>query len=100
MLAKSVLLCKVNCEDCTEFYIGLTTRRLEQRMKEHSTTQNSALMQHSLDTGHRLKYDSPEVLATDCFRTRLYIKETLKIQELKAFKSLTGNQGSFDLKLW
>ena len=57
-------------------------------------------MLHSLDTGHRPMYDSPEVLATDCCRTRLFIKESLKIQECKAFKSLNGNQGSFDLQLW
>ena len=90
----------MNSKDCAEFCVGLTTRRLEQRMKEHSTSQNSALMLHSLDTGHRPMYDSPEVLATDCCRTRLFIKESLKIQECKAFKSLNGNKGSFDLQLW
>ena len=100
LLSRSNVLYRVNCKDCAEFYVGLTTRRLEQRMKEHSTSQNSALMLHSLDTGHRPMYDSPEVLATDCCRTRLFIKESLKIQECKAFKSLNGNQGSFDLQLW
>jgi hypothetical protein len=42
--------------------------------------------------------NSPEVLATDSSKFRLYIKETLKIVDLGASKSLNGNCGSFDLR--
>ena len=69
-------------------------------MKEHASSDSSALMKHHMETGHRIEYDLPEVLASDMCKTRLFVKETLKIQELKAFRSLNGNQGSFELKLW
>ena len=69
-------------------------------MKEHVSSDSSALMKHHVETGHRNEYDLPEVLASDMCKTRLFVKETLKIQELKAFRSLNGNQGSFELRLW
>ena len=100
LLSSSNVIYKVNCSDCQEFYVGLTTRRLDQRLKEHASSDSSALMKHRLQTGHDIQYKFPEVLASDVCKTRLFIKETLKIQELKGYKSLNGNQGSFDLRLW
>ena len=91
---------KINCKDCNEFYIGKTYRRLSQRIKEHSTTEASALTKHALLTNHTIDFDNPEVLAKDLRHTRLLIKETLKIKELGAFKHLNGNSGSFDLILF
>ena len=69
-------------------------------MKEHSTCEHSALFKHHMETGHSVNYTLPQVLAQDTCKTRLFIKESLKIQELRAYKSLNGNQGSFDLQLW
>ena len=96
----SNVIYKVNCTMCEEFYIGLTTRRLEQRLKEHASCDSSALFRHTMDTGHPIDFANPEVLTSDRIKTRLYIKETMKIQELSAYRSLKGNQGSFELKLW
>ena len=91
---------KVKCAKCDEFYIGLTTRRLEPRLKEHASCDSSALFRHSMDTGHQIDFANPEVLATDRSKYRLSIKETLKIHEHYAYRSLNGNQGSYELKLW
>ena len=99
-LALSNVVYKVTCKDCESFYVGMTTRRLQQRMQEHSTNETGPLLKHASETSHTVDFTSPEVLATDSFRTRLYIKETLKIVDLCAFKSLNGNCGSFELKLW
>ena len=96
----SHLVYKVNCTECNEFYIGMTCRRLEDRLSEHSSSENSALFRHSSDTGHKIDFDSPEILAKDSFKTRLLIIETLKIQEYHAVKSLNRNTGSYELKLW
>ena len=96
----SNVIYKVNCQSCHEFYIGLTTHRLEQRLKEHSSCDTSALFRHSLDTGHVIDFNNPEVVASDNNRIRLGIKETLKIKEHSAYRSLNGNQGSMELKLW
>ena len=100
MLSNSNVVYQVNCSECREFYVGPAKRRLQQSMKKHVSSDSSALMKHHVETGHRKDYDLPEVLASDMCKTRLFVKETLKIQELKAFRSLTGNQGSFELRLW
>lgn len=100
ILSLSNVVYKVTCTDCDSFYVGMTTRRLVQRMQEHSTNENGPLLKHASETGHSVDFTTPDVLATDSFKTRLYIKETLKIVDFCAFKSLNGNSGSFELKLW
>ena len=91
---------RINCQECTEFYIGKTNRRLSQRIKEHSTSENSALTKHAIETNHIIDFSKPQVLCKDSGHNRLLIKETLKIKEFAAYKSLNGNTGSFDLMLF
>ena len=100
MAKRSHVIYKVNCSECDEFYIGLTNRRLETRLHEHLTNENSALYRHSFLTDHAIIYSNPNILATDNNIFRLKIKETLKIKELSAYNSLNGNTGSFRLNLW
>ena len=78
----------------------MTTRRLKDQVKEHSTCDDSALKKHASTTGHSINFNEAKVLTMDNFKTRLCIKETLKINELFAYKSLNCNVGSFELKLW
>ena len=91
---------KIKCAECSEFYIGKTERRLCQRIKEHMTSPNSALRKHSMEAGHRIDFQSPSVLARDNLSIRLLTKESLFIKEQLAYKSLNGNVGSFELKLF
>ena len=91
---------RVDCQNCTEFYVGMTCRRLEQRMKEHSESDTSALYRHCSTCGHQAGFDMPTVLARDNNQSRLYIKEALVIRDLKAYLTLNGNTGSTELKLW
>ena len=54
-----------------------------------------------MKTDHDIDYNGVLVLASDSYKFRLKIKETLKIQEdYFAFKLLNGNTGSLKLKLW
>ena len=99
-LSRSNVIYKVNCTQCEHFYIGKTKRILNQRLREHKSDENSALLRHSLDTGHCIAYDDPGIVASDSNEQRLYIKESLKIKELSAHQSLNGNVGSIDLQLW
>ena len=99
-LSRSNVIYKVHCNDCEEFYVGKTKRILKQRILEHSTDEHSALFRHSVDTKHCIAYDNPAIITSDTDEQRLYVKETLKIVEMSANKSLNGNLGSFDLKLW
>ena len=100
ILSSSNVVYRIKCEDCTEFYIGKTYRRLSQRIKEHSHSDTSALTKHAVLTNHTIDFANPEVLCKDLVHTRLLIKETLKIKELQAYKSLNGNSGSYDLVLF
>ena len=96
----SHLIYHISCSECDEFYIGLTNRRLKTRIYEHKTNENSALFKHSFLTDHVINYSNPKILTRDNNSFRLQIKETLKIKELCAHKSLNGNMGSFKLSLW
>ena len=100
VLSLSNVVYRINCNVCDQFYIGKTYRRLGQRIKEHKTSEESALTKHSLSTGHNMDYCNPQVLTTESAHTRLLIKETLKIKQYSANKSLNGNTGSFDLVLF
>ena len=100
LLSKSGVVYKVSCGDCNQFYIGMTGRRLGQRMAEHQDSSESALNKHVVETGHHVDFGNPCVLACDSVTERLYIKEAIKIQELMAYKSLNRNVGSVDMKLW
>ena len=100
VLSQSNVVYKIDCKECSNFYIGKTYRRLSQRIKEHNTSENSALTKHSSATGHIIDFENPQVLCKDLLHNRLLIKESLKIKEFSAHKSLNGNMGSFDLILF
>ena len=100
LIKQSQLIYQINCDDCQDFYIGMTNRRLETRLKEHRTNENSALFKHSFLTDHNINFSNPKILAKDSSSFRLQIKETLKIKEHYAYNSLNANIGSFKLNLW
>ena len=47
-----------------------------------------------------LLIDDPAVIASDSVDLRLYVKESLKIKELSAYKYLNANISSLELNLW
>ena len=100
LLSKSMVVYKVKCSNCDSFYIGKTIRCLSTRMEEHTNTTNSAIYQHSITTSHIMNTFSPEILASDRSDHRLLIKESLLIREHRADRSLNGNIGTAELKLW
>ena len=97
---ESNVVYQVNCKDCSAFYVGMTTRRLCQRLSEHKCKDSSALYRHSEESDHVIDFDSPIILDRDNIKTRLLTKETLHIQNTGACKSLNRNLGSFELRLW
>ena len=90
ILNSSNVVYRVKCEDCSAFYVGMTTRRLRQRLKEHACQPSSALYRHMSETDHRVLFDKPDILATDSCKTKLLIKESLKIKGLdrKSYMSI------------
>ena len=100
---RSKVIYKANCWDCPEFYIGKTKRRLHDRKKEHfnaltSSENTSAIADHIKSTGHNIKWDHFEILASGRTDQHCKVKETLLIQELKP--SLNVNISSDKLSLY
>ena len=100
VLNRSNVIYKINCQECSEFYIGLTTRRLKTRIDEHRKRTYSAVFKHAKDSSHSIDFSNPHVLATDTLKLRLQVKETLLIKQYAAHKSLNVNTESFECKLW
>ena len=100
LLSNSHVVYRVDCKNCKEFYVGMTCRRLEQRMKEHSQSDNSAIYKHCEECRHLADFEMPQILARDNCQSRLYTKEALLIRDLQAYLTLNQNTGSTELKLW
>ena len=100
VLCNSGVVYKLQCSNCEEFYIGMTMRRLEQRVKEHSEDISSAVFRHCSEKKHSCNFDLPSVLAKDKVKSRLLVKESLLIRDQQAYTSLNGNMGSTVLRLW
>ena len=69
-------------------YIGKTNRRLRDRKTEHfkALTQaghSFAIADHSTSTGHNIKWDHVEILASGQCDLQCKIKETLLVRDLK-----------------
>ena len=85
---QSKVIYKAYCWDCDDFYIGKTKRHLHDRKTEHfkalaKTDNTSAVADHVKTTGHNIKWDHFEILASGKTDYHCKIKETLFIQELK-----------------
>ena len=99
----SKVIYKAVCWNCDEFYIGKTKRRLHDRKTEHfkalaKSDHSSAIADHVKTTGHDIKWDHFDILASGKTDFHCKIKETLFIQELKP--SLNVNISSEKLLLF
>ena len=100
---RSKVIYKGGCWNCDDFYIGKTKRRLHDRKTEHfkallKSDHSSAIADHVKTTGHDIKWDHFDILASGKTDSHCKIKETLFIQELKP--SLNVNISSEKLLLF
>ena len=100
---KSKVVYKASCWDCDDFYIGRMKRRLHDWKAEHfkalsKNCQTSAIADPITSTGHNIKWDHVEILATGCSDIHCRIEESLLIKDLKP--SLNKNLGSEKLFLY
>ena len=66
---RSKVVYKAVCRNCDEFYIGKTKRRLHDRKTEHfkalaKSDHSSAIADHVKTTGHDIKWDHLDILAS------------------------------------
>ena len=83
----SRIIYKAGCWDCNEFHIGKTKRRLHDRKTEHfkalsKCDHTSAVADQMKTTGHNIKWNHFDILASGKTDFHCKIKETLLIQEL------------------
>ena len=76
------------CWDCDDFYTGKTKSWIQDRKTEHfkaltKSCQASAIADHITSTGHNIKWDHFETLATGRSDIHCRIKESLLIKDLK-----------------
>ncbi|KAL9971668.1 hypothetical protein ACROYT_G017865 [Oculina patagonica] len=100
---RSKVIYKASCWDCDDVYIGKTKRRLHDRKTEHfkaltKCDHQSAIADHIKTTGHNIKWDHFEILASGKTDLHCKIKETLYINELQP--SLNANIDSERLLLY
>ena len=84
----SKVIYKAGYRDCNEFYIGKTKRRLHDRKTEQfnalaKSDHSSAIADHVKTTGHNIKWDHFDIIASGKTDLHYKIKETLFIQELQ-----------------
>ena len=102
----SKVIYKAGCWDCNDFYIGNTKRRLHDRKTEHfkallKDDHSSAIADHVKNTGHNIKWDHFNILASGKLKTDYHCKveETkLFIRELQP--ALNANVSSEKLLLY
>ena len=99
----SKVIYKASCSDCNDFHIGKTKRRLYDRETEHfkalsKSDYSPAIADHVKTTGHNIKWDHFDILASGKTDYHCKVKDTLFIQELQP--PLNANVSSEKLLLY
>ena len=88
---------RINCRDCTHFYIGETGRNLDVRIKEHkravtNCSPNSGIFKHICDTGHAIDFNSASIIfkCKDLRTRRLVESAFIKINSSNTVNLDTG----------
>ena len=94
---------QIGCNGCDLSYIGQTERQLLTRIKEHNycTTskleEKSSVAKHSIDTGHKINFDSPKILAHEHNTLKRTLLESFYMRE---FHTVPGNTHSAELSFY
>ena len=74
---------KVKCNNCDDFYIGKTKRCLGVRIEEHQEPKsNSSILKHANETGHIINWNQVEILDKADNDKLLSMKESFYIKKL------------------
>ncbi|KAI4467401.1 giy-yig endonuclease superfamily [Holotrichia oblita] len=78
---------KVNCNNCDKCYVGQTSQNLEKRIKQHQydiaiNKNTTGLSHHSIDTGHKFKFNETQILDVEHNMRKRLISEMLQMKML------------------
>ena len=108
----SKVIYKASCWDCNDFYIVKTKRRLNDRKTEHFKAllkhdHSSAIAHHIKATGHNIKWDHFDILASGKTDYHCKIKEPCLFKScsqhwmpMSAVKSFYSIKDAFSLSLY
>ena len=77
------LIYKIPCKDCSDFYIGQTSKSLTKRIQQHkycvrSLNDNNALFLHSVDSSHAINWEnSNKVVRCNDYTKRIIMESAL-----------------------
>ena len=81
----------IQCDKCSQDYVGETGRTLDTRMKEHLTRTNSAIHEHCDHTGHNIVPANTKIIATEDVHIKRRVKEAIAIKQRRP--SLNRDEG-------
>ena len=82
----------IACDECQDFYIGETARKMGKRFQEHTKSdKESALLEHLKKTGHSISLDNVSILANEPRYHARKIREAIKIHQRRP--TLNRDQG-------
>ena len=85
---QSLVVYRIKCKDCGDFYVGKTSRCIYRRVIEHQKgtgvgEYKSSLFKHAKNTGHSIDYKNVEIIDGASIDHKLLLKEILQINKLK-----------------
>ena len=69
---KSKVVYRINCLDCTKFYVDKTKRLLDMRVKEHKIKERSSVYKHMASENHRIDWDDLKIIDSSRDDRRLF----------------------------
>ena len=98
----SLVVYRIKCKDCGDFYVGKTSRCICRRVFEHrkgtgSGEYKSSLFKHAQNTGHEIDYENIEIIDRASSDHKLLLKEMLHINKLKPQLNIQKKSALFSL---
>ena len=99
---KSLVVYRIKCKDCGDFYVGKTSRCICRRVIEHQKgtgvgEYKSSLFKHAKNTGHSINYENVEIIDGASSDHKLLLKEMLHINKLKPQLNVQKKSALFSL---
>ena len=88
---KCGVIYKFSCPECSDTYLGETSRSLGTRFKEHSKLKAplTAIGEHSINHNHQIKIDNVQVIAREDHFWKRKIREAIQIRTQKQLSTGT-----------
>ena len=92
-LDKCGVIYRIDCEQCDNFYIRESARKLRVKINEHQTRNASAIKAHFQETGHTIRPDKVQIICREDNTSLRKTKESIEIRQFNPqLNRYDGNQ--------